>query len=100
MLTSLADDSKYEGYFVRDLREGQGKLFIEEIEYYEGKFNNNKKNGKGILEDFVNGMVMEGTFLNDSLHGDNCQITLKSRNNQKIKGNFHHGELLFGETVL
>jgi hypothetical protein len=47
------------------VREGNGKLNIEENEQFKGKFGNNKKNGKGEQMDLLNKRILKGIFLND-----------------------------------
>ena len=47
----------YEGFFVNDKREGDGKYTYEDGRYYIGKWLNDKKHGKGIIY-YKDGSIM------------------------------------------
>ena len=56
---------KYEGDFLNDKSEGNGKYINENGEFYIGQFLNGHKHGKGKLY-YKNGTIKyEGVFLND-----------------------------------
>ena len=55
---------KYEGDFINDKYEGNGKYIYENGEYYIGEFKNGLKHGKGI-EYYKNGNIKyDGYFIN------------------------------------
>jgi len=60
----------YEGDFINDKFEGNGKLIKENGEYYIGQFKNHLRNGKGIVF-YKNGNIMyEGSFVDDKKEGN------------------------------
>ena len=61
---------KYEGDFINDVVEGNGKLISENNYYYVGEIKNNSLNGKGILY-YKDGRIRyEGEFLNGKYEGN------------------------------
>ena len=61
---------KYEGDFINDKPEGNGKYYWENSEYYIGQFKNGFKHGKGIYY-YKNGKIRyEGDFINDKFEGN------------------------------
>ena len=57
---------KFEGDFINDKYEGNGKYIFENGNYYIGEFKNDLKHGKGIIY-YKNGNIKyEGDFSNDS----------------------------------
>ena len=64
----------YEGVFINDKREGNGKYIYENGEYYIGECKNNLKHGKG-TEYYKNGNIKyEGDFINDKFEGNGKYI--------------------------
>ena len=60
---------KYDGGFVNDKYEGNGKYIYESGDYYIGQFLNGLKHGKG-KEYFKNGIIKyDGDFINDKFGG-------------------------------
>ena len=60
----------YEGDFVNDKAEGNGKYYWENGEYYIGQFKNGLKHGKGI-EYYANGNIKyEGNFIDGKFVGN------------------------------
>eukprot|EP00347_Sterkiella_histriomuscorum_P017712 403348285 len=100
VLTSIIDDSKYIGEFIRDAKDGEGYQFIEDIEEYTGKFAENKKNGYGHLRDLKNDQIYEGNFTNDMKNGENGMLRLQHPKPFEIKGTFKQNQLLSGSTTL
>ena len=61
---------KYEGDFINDKAEGNGKYIKEDGNYYIGELKNNLKHGKGKLY-YKNGNIKyEGDFINDKFAGN------------------------------
>jgi hypothetical protein len=55
----------YDGDFLNDNREGNGKLIDKDGNYYIGEFKNDLKNGRGKVY-LRNGiMIYHGIFIND-----------------------------------
>ena len=61
---------KYEGDIVNGKYEGFGKQIFEDGTYYEGQWENNKKNGKGILYYKDGTIKYDGDFINDKKEGN------------------------------
>ena len=63
---------EYKIFEDKKLRNGKGIMIYKikgiKKETYEGNFENNKKNGKGIYN-FLNGDIYEGNFENDNFNG-------------------------------
>ena len=60
----------YEGDFINDKFEGDGKYYWEDGQYYIGQFLNGLKHGKGIIY-YKNGHIKyEGDFIKENLEGD------------------------------
>ena len=79
-------DIKYEGYFVNDKYEGDGKYIYENGNYYIGPFMNGLSHGKGILY-YKNGSVKyEGNFVNDKYDGYGKYVS--------EDGNYYLGQFL------
>ena len=61
---------KYEGDFVNDKYEGNGKYIYEDGEYYIGEWKKGLRNGKGALY-YKNGKINnEGDWPNNEFIGD------------------------------
>ena len=55
---------QYEGDWVNNKKEGNGKYILEDGEYYKGEWKNGSINGKGTLY-YSNGNIQyEGDFIN------------------------------------
>jgi len=59
----------FEGYFVNNILNGEGKIEFTNGTIFEGYFVNNILNGEGKIE-FTNGTIWKGTFVDDKLNGD------------------------------
>ena len=65
---------KYDGDFVNNKYEGNGKYIYENGDYYIGPFINGLKHGKGIIY-YKNGNIMyDGDFVNDKREGEGKYI--------------------------
>ena len=64
---------KYEGDFVNDKYEGNGKYIYENDEYYIGQFLNGLRHGKGTLYYKKCSIKYEGYFVNDE-YNSKCLI--------------------------
>ncbi len=71
----------YEGEFLNGLKNGKGKFFISEFEFFEGEFKNDYLNSNGIYT-FENGDVWEGKFENNLKNG--IGIYLDKQTGEKI----------------
>ena len=60
---------RYEGDFINDKFEGNGKYYYENGEYYIGQFKNGKAHGKGILYYKNEKIKYEGDFINGKFEG-------------------------------
>ena len=61
----------FDGNFINGKKEGDGKYFFKDGNYYIGKFKDDQQNGKGILYN-KNGKIMyEGNFINGYIEGKN-----------------------------
>ena len=61
---------KYEGDWINDEIEGNGKYYWEDGEYYIGQFKNGLRNGKGIKY-YSNGNIKyEGNWIDDKFVGN------------------------------
>ncbi len=56
-------EGKYVGRFVNGIREGMGKQYLSNGEWYEGQFHNGKANGKGTFRQ-SGGIRYTGNFVN------------------------------------
>ena len=62
---------KYEGDYINDKREGNGKYIWEDGEYYIGQFKNGLRHGKGTMY-YSNGEIKsEGDWINDEFVDNN-----------------------------
>ena len=61
-------DGKYEGEFNNDKREGKGIMYYYNGDKYEGEYKNDKREGKGIMF-YKSGDRYEGEFKNDKKEG-------------------------------
>ena len=62
----------YEGDWINDKPEGNGKYIYENGEYYLGQYKNGKRHGKGKKYEIYNNerkLVYEGEYLNGIKHG-------------------------------
>ena len=65
---------KYDGDFINDKFEGNGKYIWKNGEYYIGQWKNNLMNGKGIIY-YKNGNIKyDGDFINDEYEGEGKYI--------------------------
>ena len=65
---------KYEGDFINNKAEGNGKYIMKDGIYYIGQFKNYLRNGKGIMY-YPNGKIMyEGDYVNDKKEGNGKYI--------------------------
>ena len=82
-------DIMYEGNFVNDEPEGEGKSHNENGSYYIGHFKNGMKNGKGIYY-YPNGDIMyEGDYIDDEPEG-NGKLVMEN-------GNYYIGQFKKGK---
>ena len=74
---------KYEGNFINDLYEGDGKYFYENDDVYIGQFKNGKANGDGCI-------IREGIILSEGVYENGLFIRSKEYPKQLFKktGNF------------
>ena len=79
----------YEGDFVNDKREGNGKFIWKTGQYYIGQWKNNRKHGKGADYNKKGNLVYEGDYVNGKLDG-NGRLMLK--NGQYYIGQFKNGK--------
>lgn len=63
----------YTGETVNGVREGKGRLVLENGDIYEGNWENGKKSGHGIYL-FANGIKYNGNWSEDLMHGDGSLI--------------------------
>ena len=74
---------KYEGNFVDDLYEGDGKYYYENGDIYIGQFKKGKRNGDGcMIYNSENGHMVQGKFSDDEL-----VIEENPDNNNEIENN-------------
>ena len=60
----------FEGDYINDKTEGNGKDYYEDGEYYIGQFKNGYSHGKGIYY-YANGNIKyEGNFIDDEFVGN------------------------------
>ena len=81
------DGSKYEGYFVNDKANIQGKLTHSNNDIYEGEWVDDKAEGFGIYT-HVDGTKYEGYWKNDKQHGRGIEIW---PDKTSYEGNFCNG---------
>ena len=81
------DGSKYEGYFVNDKANIQGKLTHSNKDIYEGEWVDDKAEGFGIYI-HVDGTKYEGYWKNDKQHGRGMEIW---PDKTSYEGNFCNG---------
>ena len=80
----------YIGYWKNDMKNGKGKLIDNKDKIiFEGNFDNNKKNGNGILI-FVNGDKYEGNFREDIREGKGIYFW---KDGSKWEGNFINNQM-------
>lgn len=79
----------YSGEMVNGLREGKGKLVLENGDIYEGNWKNGKKSGHGIYL-FANGIKYNGSWNEDLMDGEGSLIFPDSR---KYYGNITKGKI-------
>ena len=63
-------DVKYDGDWIDDLPEGEGKYIDIDGKYYVGQFKRGVKNGKGAEYDKDNNLRYEGDFINGKYEGN------------------------------
>ena len=63
-------DLMYEGDFINDKMEGNGKYIYEDGIYYIGQFKNTKKTGKGKFYNKNGDLMYEGDFIDDKIEGN------------------------------
>ena len=64
----------FEGEYINDKKEGNGKYIWEDGEYYVGQFKNNLPNGKGISYYSNNKIKYEGDYINGKFDGNGKYI--------------------------
>ena len=85
----ITDEYRYTGYFVDNLREGDGRIeFLENGELYEGEFTKGKINGKGLYI-WSNKNVYKGDFVNGIKHGKG---KYKWPDGCEYEGDYNNGE--------
>lgn len=82
------EGSFYEGKFVNDNREGNGKQIFANGDSYDGAYKNDKRNGKGIYN-WKNGDVFDGQWIDNNRTGVGL-LTLTN-------GNAYEGEWANGK---
>ena len=65
----IKEKIKYEGEFMNDKFEGNGKEYFEDGGYYIGEFKNDFKNGKGIEYDKDGNIIYDGDYINNKQEG-------------------------------
>lgn len=83
----LPNESEYDGNFKNNEFDGYGVYKTKTYNYY-GYFTEGKKNGKGKLEDLINGSVYEGEFVNDKKEGYGEE---QYKDGSVYKGEFKNG---------
>lgn len=74
------DEGVYEGNYLKDFKEGEGKFIYKNGTIFDGNWKAGKKEGKGKLTVPEEG-VWEGSWTNDRRHG----IFILKNNNKQIK---------------
>ncbi|CAI2364639.1 unnamed protein product [Moneuplotes crassus] len=92
--TDRNDIGEYEGKWVRDKRDGSGRMIYANGEIFEGIWKNDKR-FKGELTE-SNGQTYVGRFYNNKYHGKG---TLTLNNGTILAGNFENGILLNPATI-
>jgi hypothetical protein len=60
----------YEGYTLNGMKQGHGKLMFEDGAYYEGNFERDQINGRGVLYYCQEKPAYEGEWVNGQFHGE------------------------------
>ncbi len=81
---------KYEGDFVNDKFQGQGKYYFEDGQCYKGQFFNDMQHGKGKIIDKYGKLLFEGNFINDHIEGSG---KLYLKDGSYFIGQFVNGEI-------
>ena len=81
-------DIIYDGDFVNDNAEGNGKIILEKGEYYIGEFKNGLINGKGIIYNKNGDIIYDGDWLNNEMEGNGKYIY---EDNKYYIGEFKNG---------
>ena len=81
-------NTKYEGGFVNDKRDGYGKIVFESGDVYEGSFKEDKFNGQGRYKWKNTGHEYIGDYLNGQFHGKGLY---KWSENEYYKGEYKNG---------
>ena len=76
-------NAKYKGEIKKFVKNGKG-IYTSETEIYEGNWNDDKKDGEGLLK-FKEGIIYKGSFKNDKLNGKG---EMKWPNNTYYVGEF------------
>ena len=66
----------YKGTLVNNMKEGFGKEYYSDVNYYEGFFKKNKKEGKGKIMNLEDGYLYIGQFKNNQKEGSGLLIDL------------------------
>jgi hypothetical protein len=82
--------SRYEGYTVRGLRSGFGKLYYEDGGSYEGQWNQGEIEGFGRLYYQSGELAYEGNWLKGEFHGEGRIINERP---ERIEGGFNYHDL-------
>ena len=81
-------DIMYEGDYINDEPEGNGKLVMENGNYYSGQFKKGKRHGKGKSYDKDGNLFYEGDFINELPNGKGIMY---------FDGNKYEGDLVDGK---
>jgi hypothetical protein len=73
------ENCSYEGAFVRDEREGRGKMAYRTGNVYEGEWRGNERHGKGTMRWLDRGEEYTGDWANGNPHGKGEHIWYKKR---------------------
>jgi hypothetical protein len=81
--------SKYTGRFVNGMREGQGKLILQDGRVYEGPFTRNRMQGNSGTMVYTNGDKYIGQWANDQPNGTG---TYYFKSKERYEGGFRDGD--------
>ena len=84
----ITNASKFEGKFIKDKKNGFGKINFNNGDFYEGNFLNNKFDGKGHFFWKKNNNEYIGNYTNGVFNGEGLY---KWSENQYYKGNYING---------
>lgn len=67
------DNSRYEGSFKNDKKDGYGIYYYTDRDKYMGQWQKNEIHGEGILK-WQSGSMYQGSFINGRRHGQGCVV--------------------------